>query len=72
MNFETMDHDEVVIDFVYHSDDNWSIYSVWQEFESSEYISTLPLINSVKQFLRELNDALHDINYVVTLDEYLL
>lgn len=50
---------------------NWRIFSIWQEFESEEFIPTTKLMEVVKGYLTSLNNELHEIDYVVKLDKYL-
>lgn len=71
MNFETIDHDEIILSFNHEGYNNWSINSIWQEFVSHEFIATTDLVDSVKYYMIELNKELHKINYVINLDKYL-
>lgn len=72
MDYETIDHNEDILNFIYEGNDNWRVYSIWQEVEINNYISTSILETAIKHFLEDLNQELHNINYVVTLDEFLL
>ncbi|GAB6434636.1 hypothetical protein bcgnr5390_07970 [Bacillus luti] len=71
MNYETPERDEVILRFFYEEDDQWKIYSSWQQFEIQESISTATLVESVQRYLYELNKELRAIQYPVTFDQYL-
>ena len=71
MNYETADRDEIILNFSYEEDDQWRIYSSWQQFELQECISTATLVESVQRYLYELNKELRAIEYPVTFDQYL-
>ncbi|MDI6677996.1 cytoplasmic protein [Bacillus wiedmannii] len=71
LNYETTDRDEVILGFFYEEDDQWKIYSSWQQFELQESISTTTLVESVQRHLYELNKELRAIEYPVTFDQYL-
>ena len=71
MNYETPERDEVILRFFYEEDDQWKIYSSWQQFEIQESISTATLVESVQRHLYELNKELRAIQYPVTFDQYL-
>ncbi|MDR4983974.1 cytoplasmic protein [Bacillus cereus] len=71
MNYETPERDEVILRFFYEEDDQWKIYSSWQQFEIQESISTTTLVESVQRYLYDLNKELRAIEYPVTFDQYL-
>ncbi|MEH7190530.1 DUF7878 domain-containing protein, partial [Bacillus toyonensis] len=71
MNYETADRDEIILGFSYEEENQWRIYSSWQQFELQERISTTALIESVGRCLYELNKELRAIEYPVTFDQYL-
>ncbi|MED3034638.1 cytoplasmic protein [Bacillus thuringiensis] len=71
MNYETVDRDEIILNFSYEEDDQWRIYSSWQQFELQECISTATLVESVQRYLYELNKELRAMEYPVTFDQYL-
>ena len=58
MHFNTIDHDESILDFFYVGQENWRIHSIWQEFEADESIHTLNLREAVKQYVYDLNNEL--------------
>ncbi|PGS48367.1 hypothetical protein [Bacillus sp. AFS041924] len=70
MNYESINRNEDLMNFLYKDDDRWGIYSVWQMFEPTEYITTESLVESVNKFLTELNNSLIEINYDYTLDKF--
>ncbi|MFF2878427.1 hypothetical protein ACFVR2_19110 [Gottfriedia sp. NPDC057991] len=70
MNYESINRNEDLMNFLYKGDDRWGIYSVWQMFEPTEYINTETLVESVNKFLTALNDGLIEINYDYTLDKF--
>lgn len=70
MNYESINRNEDLMNFLYKDDDRWGIYSVWQMFEPTEYITTESLVESVNKFLNELNNSLIEINYDYTLDKF--
>lgn len=72
MKYETIEHDEAIIDFFYEGNEQWRIFSIWQKFESTEYAGTTSLVDAVERYLRQLNDELHEIRYPITLDEFLI
>ncbi|HDR7353845.1 cytoplasmic protein [Bacillus wiedmannii] len=71
MNYETSDREEVILGFVYEEEDQWRVFSSWQQFELQERISTTTLVESVQRYLYELNKELRAIKYPVTFDQYL-
>ncbi|AVP47777.1 MULTISPECIES: tubby C-terminal domain-like protein [Bacillus cereus group] len=71
MNYETPDREEIILGFSYEEEDQWRIYSSWQQFELQESISTTTLVESVQRYLYELNKELRVIEYPVTFDQYL-
>ncbi|PFN02634.1 tubby C-terminal domain-like protein [Bacillus cereus] len=71
MNYETPDREEIILGFSYEEEDQWRIYSSWQQFELQESISTTTLVESVQRYLYELNKELRAIQYPVTFDQYL-
>ncbi|MFB7140684.1 hypothetical protein ACFCYN_13605 [Gottfriedia sp. NPDC056225] len=70
MNYESINRNEDLMNFLYKGNDNWTIYSVWQMFEPVESINTECLIESVNKFLTELNGGLIEYNYDFTLDKF--
>lgn len=70
MNYESINRNEDLMNFLYKGDESWGIYSVWQKFESEEFINTETLLESVIRFLTELNNGLIEINYDFTLDKF--
>jgi hypothetical protein len=71
LKYETIDHDEAIIDFFYEGDDHWRIFSIWQKFESESSYTTTPLVLTVKDYLANLNKELHEIDYVIKLDDFI-
>ncbi|MET7020350.1 tubby C-terminal domain-like protein [Bacillus mycoides] len=71
LNYETSDREEVILGFVYEEEDQWRVFSSWQQFELQERISTTTLVESVQRYLYELNKELRAIGYPVTFDQYL-
>ncbi|EJQ59775.1 tubby C-terminal domain-like protein [Bacillus mycoides] len=71
LNYETSDREEVILGFVYEEEDQWRVFSSWQQFELQERISTTTLVESVQRYLYELNKELRAIEYPVTFDQYL-
>ncbi|GAB6513840.1 tubby C-terminal domain-like protein [Bacillus cereus] len=71
MNYETPDREEIILGFSYEEEDQWRIYSSWQQFELQESISTTTLVECVQRYLYELNKELRAIEYPVTFDQYL-
>lgn len=71
LNYETSDREEVILGFVYEEEDQWRVFSSWQQFELQERISTTTLVESVQRYLNELNKELRAIEYPVTFDQYL-
>ncbi|MGH0599741.1 tubby C-terminal domain-like protein [Bacillus mycoides] len=71
LNYETSDREEVILGFVYEEEDQWRVFSSWQQFELQERISTTTLVESVQRYLYELNKELRVIEYPVTFDQYL-
>ncbi|HEF1901043.1 TPA: cytoplasmic protein [Bacillus cereus] len=71
MNYETPDREKIILGFSYEEEDQWRIYSSWQQFELQESISTTTLVECVQRYLYELNKELRAIEYPVTFDQYL-
>ncbi|MFK4468921.1 cytoplasmic protein [Bacillus sp. RC252] len=71
LNYETSDREEVILGFVYEEEDQWRVFSSWQQFELQERISTTTLVETVQRYLYELNKELRAIGYPVTFDQYL-
>ncbi|HFK1545226.1 TPA: cytoplasmic protein [Bacillus albus] len=71
LNYETSDREEVILGFLYEEEDQWKVFSSWQQFELQERISTTALVESVGRYLKELNKELRAIEYPVTFDQYL-
>lgn len=63
MNYESITRNEDIINFLYKEDESWGIHSIWQNFESNEYIATDPLVESVQAFISELNNELNETNF---------
>jgi hypothetical protein len=71
MGYDTIDHNEALINFFYEDRDGWRIYSIWQQFEINKQVNTTELVEAVLNYINNLNKELHEIDYVVKLDEYL-
>ncbi|MBD8014514.1 DUF7878 domain-containing protein [Planococcus wigleyi] len=57
----TMEHDEKegpILAFIQKSEDEWQLFSIWQEFEHQETISLNVLLGAVDQYLSELEELL--------------
>lgn len=57
----TMEHDEKegpILAFIQKSEDEWKLFSIWQEFEHQETISLDVLLRAVDQYLSELEELL--------------
>ena len=57
----TMEHDEregPILAFIKKGEDEWQLFSIWQEFEHQETISLDVLLEAVDQYLSELEELL--------------
>jgi hypothetical protein len=71
LKYETIDHNEAIIDFFYERNEKWRIFSIWQIFESKLSYTTTSLVLAVKDYLANLNKELYEIDYVIKLDEFI-
>lgn len=68
--YETMLHDQPILEFRRETNGNWIIRSIWQLFESEETLSTDELLTAVDAFLKALKAELYD-SYGLKLEDYM-
>lgn len=69
----TMEHDESegpILAFTHEGRDEWELYSIWQEYEITEWISGEVIRDTVKHFLDDFNTQLEK-HYYFTMERFL-
>lgn len=59
--FFTMEHDEregPILAFIKKGEDEWHLFSIWQEFKHKDVVSSEVLLKAVDQYLVELEEML--------------
>lgn len=68
--YETMDFNESpILEFTQVKNNDWSISSIWQKFESKEAFSLQIIKNAVDVFLSNLTDELR-IKYSININDF--
>lgn len=68
----TIEHDEregPILAFINNEENHWTIFSIWQLFESKEILTLTELVGAVDLFLDELNQELLN-SYGIKLDDF--
>ena len=59
--FFTMEHDEregPILAYIKKGEDEWHLFSIWQEFKHKDVVSSEVLLKTVDQYLVELEEML--------------